>query len=169
MRRSACVALGVVLVAGVTSGCTASSADEFSEVEVRALSAETYGVRLGEVVETGPGLASADVWLPSVSGGGVYFKVVSIEGNSPFPHTLCEGAALFWGETRLDGSESCSFSVAMKDSLREGMLLHLEDVPANSSAHYEVEVRALGDGTAHQPELRTVFMIGNLIPSGVAR
>ena len=49
------------------------------------------------------------------------------------------------------------------------MTLSLTDVPANSSVLYEVEVRSLGDGEGDQPELRSVFMIGRLIPSGVAK
>lgn len=139
-------------------------------MQIRSLPGDEYGIRLGEVVEgSEPGTARAEVWLPSYGGGGVWFRVSTVEGNSPFLSTLCEGAVLFWGEIRLDGSDACGYSVAMKGDLREGVTLSLNDVPANSSVHYEVEVRSLADGTGYQPELRSVFMIGKLIPSGSAR
>ncbi|WP_454118865.1 hypothetical protein [Microbacterium lacticum] len=147
----------------------ATPAREGTEVQIRSVSGDEYGIRLGETVEgSQPGTANAQVWLPSDGGGGIWFRVTTIEGNSPFPATLCEGAVLFWGEIRMDGSTSCRYSVAYRGDLREGMTLFLNDVPANS-LHYEVEVRGLGDGTASQPKMRTVFMIGKLIPSGAAK
>lgn len=173
------VTLGVFAAAVVVvlTACSAAAPVEVAtparagtDVETHAVSGEEYGVRLGEVVEGdgGPGTANAQVWLPSDGGGGIWFRVTTIEGNSPFPATLCEGAVLFWGEIRLDGSTSCRYAVAYRGDLREGMTLFLNDVPANS-LHYEVEVRGLGDGTASQPKMRTVFMIGKLTPSGAAK
>ncbi len=175
-RRVTLGAFAAAVVVGL-SACSAAApveavtpAREGREVQIRSLPGDEYGIRLGEVVEgSEPGTADADLWLPSYGGGGVWFRVSTIEGNSPFLSTLCEGAVLFWGEIRLDGSDSCGFSVAMKGDLREGVTLSLTDVPANSSVHYEVEVRSLGDGEGYQPELRSVFMIGRLIPSGVAK
>lgn len=177
-RRSAVLfALWGVGAAGLAlTGCSASApvgvatpARGGTAVQIRSVSGDEYGVRLGPIVETEPGLADTSVWLPSYGGGGVWFRVSTVEGNSPFLSTLCEGAVLFWGETRLDGSDSCGFSVAMKGALREGVTLSLNDVPANSSVHYEVEVRSLADGDGYQPELRSVFMIGTLIPSETSK
>lgn len=178
-RRSvALLALWSVGAAGLTlTGCSASApvevatpAREGSEVQIRSVSGDEYGIRLGEVVEgSEPGTADAELWLPSYGGGGVWFRVSTIEGNSPFLSTLCEGAVLFWGEIRLDGSDSCLYSVAMKGDLRKGVTLSLDDVPANSSVHYEVEVRSLADGNGYRPELRSVFMIGKLIPSEASK
>ena len=167
-------AAAVVVVLAACSAAApvevATPAREGTEVQTRSVSGDEYGIRLGEVVEGagGPGTATAHVWLPSYGGGGVWFRVTTIDGNSPFPATLCEGAVLFWGEIRLDGSNSCKYAVAYRGDLREGVTLSLYDVPVNS-LHYEVEVRGLGDGTASQPELRTVFMLGKLIPSGAAK
>ena len=167
------VAAAVVVLAACSAAApveVATPAREGTEVQIRSLPGEEYGIRLGEVVEgSEPGTAKAEVWLPSYGGGGVWFRVSTIEGNSPFLSTLCEGAVLFWGEIRLDGSDSCGYSVSMKGDLREGVTLSLIDVPANSSVHYEVEVRSLADGDGYQPELRAVFMIGRLIPSGAAK
>lgn len=167
---TALVLLGVAGCSAAAPAEVATPAREGTEVQIRSVPGEEYGIRLGEVVEgSEPGTAKAEVWLPSYGGGGVWFRVSTIEGNSPFLSTLCEGAVLFWGEIRLDGSDSCGYSVAMKGDLREGVTLSLNDVPANSSVHYEVEVRSLADGTGYQPELRSVFMIGKLIPSGSTR
>lgn len=173
------VTLGAVAAAavGVLVACSAAvpgeaetSARQGKEMQIRSVSGEEYGARLGQVVEgSEPGTATAEVWLPSYSGGGVWFRVSTIEGNSPFLSTLCEGAVLFEGETRLDGSESCGFSVAMRGDLREGVTLLLRDVPANSSVHYEVDVRSLSDGNGYQPEHRSVLMIGKLDRVGGAR
>lgn len=175
-RRVTLGAFAAAVVVGL-SACSvaapvevATPAREGREVQISSLPGYEYGIRLGEVVEgSEPGTADADLWLPSYGGGGVWFRVSTIEGNSPFLSTLCEGAVLFWGEIRLDGSDSCLYSVAMKGDLREGVTLSLDDVPANSSVQYEVEVRSLADGTGYQPELRSVFMIGRLIPSGAAK
>ncbi|WP_460802216.1 hypothetical protein [Microbacterium sp. GXF6406] len=153
-RRVTLGAFAAAAVVVVLAACSAAAPVEVAtpvregaEVQIRTLPGEEYGIRLGEVIEgSEPGTAKAEVWLPSYGGGGVWFRVSTIEGNSPFLSTLCEGAVLFWGEIRLDGSDSCGFSVAMKGDLREGVTVSLTDVPANSSVHYEVEVRSLGDG-----------------------
>lgn len=168
MGRVAFVVLGVALVAGVTSGCAASSADEpnaFVSPARVASTSSAYDMRLAEVQPgTEARTVKTSIYVPAF-GSGVWLRMSMLDGLRTVD--FCQVSIT---DTVQSSSDACSVEVFERGEhgTLQGVVLHVDGL--DEAGYFETDARELrrtedGDWSG-ETGTRSVRLWGFLTPRG---
>lgn len=143
MPRIASLGLGVtlLLIAGVTSGCTSlpAATSSSSPAPARADAASSaYDMRLGEVEPgTTPGTLKTSIYVPTFSG--VWLRMSELAPDGMFTRDFCQ---VIVTDTVQSSSDACSAEVVRDENGDlEGVVLNVDGL--DETGYFETDARKL--------------------------
>lgn len=169
MRRTALLGLGValLLVAGVTSGCTslpaATSSISPAPTPTDATSS-AYDMRLGEVEPgTTPGTLKTSIYVPVFSG--VWLRMSELAPDGVFTSDFCQVVVT---DTVQSSSDACSAEVVRDENGDlKGVILNVDGL--DETGYFETDAREIRQKNgvwSAETATRAVKLWGFLSPKG---